>query len=39
MNRVGDTADIVEAALYLTDSEFSTGVILPVDGGAAAGQW
>jgi hypothetical protein len=27
------------AALYLTDSQFTTGAVLAVDGGAAAGKW
>jgi NAD(P)-dependent dehydrogenase (short-subunit alcohol dehydrogenase family) len=36
--RVGDSAQIVAAVLYLMDSEFTTGVILPVDGGASAGR-
>ncbi|QID17351.1 SDR family oxidoreductase [Nitrogeniibacter mangrovi] len=35
--RVGQTQDIVDAVLYLTDSDFTTGAVLPVDGGAAAG--
>jgi NAD(P)-dependent dehydrogenase (short-subunit alcohol dehydrogenase family) len=36
--RVGDSAQIVAAVLYLMDSDFTTGVILPVDGGASAGR-
>jgi len=35
----GDTDDVVNAVLYLTESNFSSGVVLPVDGGAAAGVW
>lgn len=35
----GTTDDIVNALLYLTESNFSSGVILPVDGGATAGTW
>jgi NAD(P)-dependent dehydrogenase (short-subunit alcohol dehydrogenase family) len=38
MRRVGTVDDIVDAVLYLTDSGFTTGVVLPVDGGAAAGR-
>lgn len=37
--RIGRTQDIVEAVLYLTSAEFTTGVVLPVDGGMAAGRW
>ncbi|MDA2917251.1 3-oxoacyl-ACP reductase, partial [Nitrospinae bacterium AH_259_B05_G02_I21] len=29
--------DIVDAVLYLADANFTTGVVLPVDGGGAAG--
>ena len=36
--RTGVTKDIVEAVMYLTESSFTSGVILPVDGGAAAGE-
>ncbi|MFC0577502.1 hypothetical protein [Paraburkholderia solisilvae] len=31
--------DIVDAVLYLTDAQFTTGAVLTVDGGAAAGKW
>ena len=37
--RMGKVDDIVGAVLYLTDSAYTTGAILPVDGGAAAGHW
>jgi NAD(P)-dependent dehydrogenase (short-subunit alcohol dehydrogenase family) len=33
----GVTKDVVDAVMYLTDSSFSTGVVLPVDGGASTG--
>jgi NAD(P)-dependent dehydrogenase (short-subunit alcohol dehydrogenase family) len=33
----GVVKDIVDAVLYLSDSSFSTGVVLPVDGGATTG--
>jgi NAD(P)-dependent dehydrogenase (short-subunit alcohol dehydrogenase family) len=33
----GVTQDVVDAVMYLSDSSFSTGVVLPVDGGATAG--
>jgi NAD(P)-dependent dehydrogenase (short-subunit alcohol dehydrogenase family) len=39
MHRFGDVEQIVGAALYLADAEFTTGVVLPVDGGATAGRW
>lgn len=37
--RMGQVKDIVDAVTYLTDSDFTTGVVLPVDGGATAGHW
>ena len=37
LGRLGEVSDVVDAVLYLTDASFVTGVILPVDGGAAAG--
>jgi NAD(P)-dependent dehydrogenase (short-subunit alcohol dehydrogenase family) len=39
MRRVGTIDEIVGAALYLIDAGFTTGVVLPVDGGATAGRW
>jgi len=39
MKRLGTVAEIVDAALYLVDARFTTGVVLPVDGGATAGRW
>ena len=38
LGRLGQVQQIVDAVLYLTDSDFTTGVVLPVDGGAAAGR-
>jgi NAD(P)-dependent dehydrogenase (short-subunit alcohol dehydrogenase family) len=38
LGRLGDVDQIVNAVLYLTDSNFTTGAILPVDGGASAGK-
>jgi NAD(P)-dependent dehydrogenase (short-subunit alcohol dehydrogenase family) len=35
----GSTDDVVDAVLYLTESRFTSGVVLPVDGGASAGTW
>lgn len=37
--RTGNTKDVVDAVLYLTDAAFTSGVVLPVDGGATAGTW
>jgi NAD(P)-dependent dehydrogenase (short-subunit alcohol dehydrogenase family) len=39
MKRLVTTAQIVQAAFYFIDAEATTGVILPVDGGATAGRW
>lgn len=36
---IGTTHDIVDAVLYLTGSGFTTGIVLPVDGGMSAGKW
>ena len=38
VGRVGEIADIVEAALYLEQVNFVTGEILHVDGGQSAGR-
>ncbi|CAN7205916.1 SDR family NAD(P)-dependent oxidoreductase [Variovorax sp. LjRoot290] len=37
--RIGAPADIVDAVLYLSDASFTTGVVLPVDGGMSTGKW
>lgn len=37
--RTGLPQDVVDAVLYLADSRFVSGVILPVDGGSTAGTW
>lgn len=39
MGHIGTTRDIVDAVLYLTRAEFTTGVVLPVDGGMSAGRF
>ncbi|MES2068838.1 MAG: SDR family NAD(P)-dependent oxidoreductase [Pseudomonadota bacterium] len=39
LGRMGEAKDVVEAVLYLTDSSFTTGAILAVDGGATSGRW
>ncbi|MES2126316.1 MAG: SDR family NAD(P)-dependent oxidoreductase [Pseudomonadota bacterium] len=36
---IGTTQDIVDAVLYLTDSRYTSGTVLTVDGGATAGTW
>lgn len=38
LNRVGESEEIAQAVLHLTDAAFTTGVILPVDGGHVAGR-
>ena len=38
-NAMGVTQDVVDAVLYLTDSTFTSGTIMAVDGGATAGTW
>ena len=37
LSHVGEVEDIVDAVLYLAGASFVTGVVLPVDGGVAAG--
>ena len=37
LGRYGQVSDIADAVLYLADASWVTGVILPVDGGVAAG--
>ena len=37
LGHVGEVDDVVDAVLYLTDANFVTGVVLPVDGGIHAG--
>lgn len=39
LQRLGTAEQIADAVLYLVDAEFTTGVTLPVDGGAMAGRW
>lgn len=36
---IGSIKDVTDAVLYLTDAEFTTGIVLPVDGGMASGKW
>lgn len=37
--KIGSTKDVVDAVLYLTEAQFTTGAVLTVDGGATAGTW
>lgn len=39
VGRIAGTQEIVEAVMYLGDAAFTTGVVLPVDGGMATGRW
>jgi NAD(P)-dependent dehydrogenase (short-subunit alcohol dehydrogenase family) len=36
---IGATGDVVNAVLHLTDSHFTSGTVMAVDGGASAGTW
>ena len=38
LNRVGEVDEITAAVMHLADAAFTTGVILPVDGGYLAGR-
>jgi len=38
MNRVGEVEEITDAILHLATADFTTGVILPVDGGYVHGR-
>ena len=38
-NRLGTVDEIAQAVLYLAGAEFTNGVVLPVDGGASAGNF
>ncbi len=37
--RIGQPRDVVDAVLYLSDAGFTTGAVLPVDGGLSTGKW
>jgi NAD(P)-dependent dehydrogenase (short-subunit alcohol dehydrogenase family) len=39
VGRMGETKEVVDAILFLTDATFTTGEVLHVDGGAHAGKW
>src|SRR5690606_9844030 len=36
---IGRPKDVVDAVLYLTDSSFTSGSVMAVDGGSTAGVW
>jgi NAD(P)-dependent dehydrogenase (short-subunit alcohol dehydrogenase family) len=38
LGRIGQISDVVEGILYLERASFVTGVVLPIDGGQAAGH-
>ncbi|TWD90486.1 NAD(P)-dependent dehydrogenase (short-subunit alcohol dehydrogenase family) [Variovorax beijingensis] len=37
--RIAQVREIADAVLYLTSTDFTTGVVLPVDGGMSTGTW
>ncbi|WP_372866759.1 SDR family NAD(P)-dependent oxidoreductase [Pseudomonas sp.] len=37
--RVGRVEEIADAVLYLSEADFTTGAVLPVDGGMSVGKW
>ena len=39
MGKIGNPQNIVDAAVYLTQSEFVTGTTMIVDGGSSTGVW
>ncbi len=39
LGRMGTVGEVVDAVLYLTSADFTTGIVLPVDGGMTAGRW
>ena len=38
LNRVGEVGEITDAVIHLASASFTTGIIMPVDGGYLAGQ-
>jgi NAD(P)-dependent dehydrogenase (short-subunit alcohol dehydrogenase family) len=38
LGRIATVEEIAEAVLYLAKSDYVTGTVLPVDGGASAGR-
>ncbi|UJR83956.1 SDR family NAD(P)-dependent oxidoreductase [Sandaracinus amylolyticus] len=39
LGRIASADEIAEAVLHLASATFTTGVVLPVDGGMSAGRW
>jgi len=39
MQAIGSIDEVVQAVLYLVDAPFTTGIVVPVDGGMSAGRW
>lgn len=39
VGRIGRVEEVANAVLHLADATFTTGVILPVDGGMSAGRY
>jgi NAD(P)-dependent dehydrogenase (short-subunit alcohol dehydrogenase family) len=39
LGRMGTATEIADAVLYMASATFTTGVVLPVDGGMATGRW
>jgi len=39
IGHVGEVNEIADAVLYLAHAKFTTGAVLPVDGGMASGRW
>ena len=39
LNRVANPEEMAGAVLYLASANFTTGAVLPVDGGMSAGKW
>ena len=39
MGKIGNLQNFVDAAVYLTQSEFVTGTKMIIDGGASTGVW
>jgi NAD(P)-dependent dehydrogenase (short-subunit alcohol dehydrogenase family) len=39
VGELGHTKDVVDAVMYLADAKFTTGIVLPVDGGSSSGKW
>lgn len=39
VGRVGRIEEIADAVLYLSHADFTTGAVLPVDGGMSVGKW